>query len=160
MSGYLSINKWPLRYQNARLKVRGNFFYTDSNSFSGVSCLDLSHHDANGNYCYIADSFIDIAVEVDNWTGSPQTGWQTITLVTAPWPAPRADARGHGWTSGWLARSGWLEHRASAGGQAGGELGVDLPCRLLEPGQELLLQRPHRDAGRVRTGVDGRHDLA
>jgi len=93
MNGYLSINKWPLRYQNARLKVRGNFFYTDSNSFSGVSCLDLSHHDANGNYCYIADSFIDVAVEVDNWTGSPQTGWQTITWLRA---GHRALARAQG----------------------------------------------------------------
>src|SRR5439155_627576 len=35
------------------------------------------------------------------------------------------------------------------GGHAGGEFGVDLARRFLEPGQELLLQRPHGHAGRV-----------
>jgi hypothetical protein len=68
--------------RNARLKVRGNFFFDQNNnsSFSGVSCLDIS-----GTGCVLTESYLDIAVETDYDFNPPpptpqQMGWQTIKL--------------------------------------------------------------------------------
>jgi hypothetical protein len=74
MQGITMLNGAQIR--NARLKVRGNFFFDSSNStsFSGVSCLDIS-----GTGCLLSGTFLDIAVETDN-AASGQTGWRTIKL--------------------------------------------------------------------------------
>jgi Pectate lyase superfamily protein len=73
MQGITMLNGAQIR--NARLKVRGNFFFDSSgDTFSGVSCLDIS-----GTGCLLSGSYVDIAVETDNAV-SGQTGWQTIKL--------------------------------------------------------------------------------